>query len=61
MSIPEFDSPREQYDATPAVVTAVVKNFEHDVRALLDYIAHDYVPPDMVLIVRRLRLLVGDE
>jgi hypothetical protein len=62
-SIPEFanDVPREQFDASPALITTVVKHFEADVRVLLDHISHDYLPPDLVLVVRRLRLIVGED
>ena len=62
-SIPEFSDHvhREQFDASPAILTTVVRHFEADVRTVLDHISHDYLPPDLVRVVRRLRLIVGED
>jgi hypothetical protein len=51
---------QQQFDASPAVNTAAIKQWEADVRLVLDSSERDYVTTDVIRARRRLRLLVGD-
>lgn len=47
------------FDVRPSVTLRAIDFWERDLRAVLNYYEHDYLPPDLVRSVRRLRLLVG--
>lgn len=49
-----------QFDASPAINTAAIKQWENDVRRVLDATERGLFTPETMHARRRLRLLVGE-